>query len=105
MCFSLTALGCIHIQCFGCTAWAYSYHLNECPALLLYKHSNKILTNGNFQISPLPSLVCAHHLMYIMYLFSGLLEDLCSFVLNQKSNLYNGQICPPQSFVFVVAVL
>lgn len=55
---------------------------------MLCNHSNKILTNENVQIIPLSSSVCAHHLMYIMYLFSGLLEDLCGLVLNQKSNLY-----------------
>lgn len=57
-----------------------------CSVLLLCNHPYTIPTT--FRLYPPPSLVCAHHFMYIMSLFSGLLEDLCSFVLNQKSNLY-----------------
>lgn len=64
----------------------------------------KIPTNDFFHVTLLPSLVCAHHSMYIMYLFSGLLED-CRFVLNQKFKFVYGRTCPPQSFVFVVAIL
>jgi len=55
---------------------------------MLCSHDNKIPTNENIEITSLPSSVCAHHLMYIMYLLSGLLEDLRGFVLSQKSNFY-----------------
>jgi len=55
---------------------------------MLCSHDNKIPTNENVQIILLPSSVCAHHLMYIIYLLSGLLEDLRGFVLSQKSNFY-----------------
>lgn len=63
-------------------------NLSGGSASLLCNLCHEILTDDNFQNTPLHSSVCAHHFMYIMYLFSGLLEDLCSFVLNQKSNLY-----------------
>lgn len=55
---------------------------------MLCSHDNKIPTNENVQIILLNSSVCAHHLMYIMYLLSGLLEHLRGFVLSQKSNFY-----------------
>lgn len=45
--------------------------------------------------------------MYIMYLFQVLQEDLCSFVLNQKrkAEFVCGHMCPPPSLLFFVFFL